>query len=102
MEIANEILRQLGGGKFLAMTGAKNLIGHERALSLRIPMRTKNGANYLKITLTHRDTYDMEFGSVRGVKYTVKGRLTDVYNDQLRPVFEAETGLYTSLGTMGR
>ncbi len=102
LTVANTILEQLGGNKFLAMTGANTLVGFENALSMRLPTGTKNKANSLKVTLTPMDDYTLEFMSIRGGKFTPKGTVSGVYNDNLRDVFTAETGLYTSLGTMGR
>ena len=101
--IAKTILQQLGGSKFLVMTGAKNLLDHGNALSMRISGNmTRNRINYVKITLDPSDTYTVEFGKVRGTKYTVVDSVDDVYCDKLREIFESKTGLLTSLGTCGR
>ena len=35
--IATTILQQLGGSRFIAMTGAKNLVAEENALIFRLP-----------------------------------------------------------------
>ena len=37
MTVANEILRQLGGNKFLIMTGANHLIRDTYSLSMKLP-----------------------------------------------------------------
>ncbi len=100
LTVANTILEQLGGNKFLAMTGANTLVGSENSLSMRLPARTRNKANALTITLTPMDDYTLEFTSIRGGKFTPKGTVSGVYNDNLRDVFTAQTGLYTTLGTM--
>ena len=105
MEVANEILRQLGGRRFQVMTGAKNFGGTENSLSFRLPSTphfVKNGINYVKITLTAADDYTVEFGRIHGVKYCVKYEAIGVYCDMLRECFTNHTGLETSLGTMGR
>jgi len=94
--VAKTILQQLGGRRFIVMTGAKNMTDHGKALSFRIP-KGKGGINYVKITLTGRDDYDMEFGRIHALKYTVKKTLSGVYFDQLQPIFTEYTGLYTSL-----
>lgn len=47
MNISNTILEQLGGGRFVLMTGAKHLVSHSDALSFRLPSRfAKDGINY--------------------------------------------------------
>lgn len=98
---AQIILQQLGGGKFLAMTGAKQLGTTGNDLSFRLPSNFANrGINYVKITLTPADLYDMEFGKIRGIKYTKLATHEGVYFDALREIFTRETGLETSLGSM--
>jgi hypothetical protein len=99
MSIGQVILNQLGGNRFIAMTGAKNLISHGDGLSLRFPQ--KKGKNYLKITLNAWDTYNLEWGMIRNKQgipgYTKKKVVEDVYSDQLQEIFTEETGLYTTL-----
>ena len=97
-ETANMIYRQLGGGRFSAMIGAKNMVIGKDSLSLRFPRA--NSTNYMKVTLDRgTDTYNVEFGRVHGMKYTKVREFDDVYADRLAPIFEQTTGLYTSLGT---
>lgn len=103
--VAQTILEQLGGRKFTAMTGAKNLVGGKDSLSFRLPGGggfTKNGINGVRIVLLPSDTYKVTFSRIRGSKVTVVSEHDDIYVDALREVFEQETGLRTSLGTMGR
>ena len=94
MRVATEILNQLGGNKFVVMTGAKNLGATDNSLSMRLP-RNASGANYLKITLNSMDLYDVEFLSIRGMKVTPKKEFNNAYNDMLVSLFEKTTGLYT-------
>jgi hypothetical protein len=110
MTVAKTILEQLGGRRFSVMTGAKNYTGHGAsetdmgALSFRLPGSggfTKSGINYVKVTLTPSDVYSVEFGKVRGTKYTVVSKAEEVYCDMLQDVFCEHTGLFTSMGTMG-
>lgn len=99
MSVAQTILEQLGGGKFLAMTGAKTLLNHGNGLSFRLPGNlTTDRINYCKITLTPADTYTVEFGVIRKNAYKVHSTHEDVYNTDLRTIFTATTGLDTSLG----
>jgi hypothetical protein len=96
-QIAETIIDQLGG-HLTPMIGAYNMFHHaEGALSFRFKARSKNSANYCKVTLDPSDTYTMVFMSVRGTKLTVKGTFEGLYSDQLRSVFEGETGLQLTL-----
>lgn len=99
LTVAKTILDQLGGRKFLAMTGAKNLIGGPSSLSFSLPGNpgfVANGINRVRITHNAEDLYDIEFGKVRGSKYTVI--LTVPADcDSLRPVFTRITGLQTRM-----
>jgi len=95
--VAKTILQQLGGNKFIAMTGAKDLGDGGKYLSFKIRARAKQSINYVKITLTSMDLYDMEFGSIRKHKLKVKKTVKGVYNDQLQKIFTDVTGLYTHL-----
>jgi hypothetical protein len=97
-ELAMEILSQLGGRQFIAMTGCKNLVYDHNSLTMKlVPNRSK--AKYLQITLNEWDTYNLIFFTVnkqtgeRIYKQDVRG----IYCDNLRMVFENETGLYTKL-----
>ena len=90
-----ETIRQQIGQKALYMLGAKNLINHGDALSFRI--RGSRKVNYIKITLTADDLYDIEFGKIHGLNYTVKHTTKGAYNDMLLNSIEIHTGLYTSL-----
>ena len=94
--IAREILKQLGGNKFIVMTGAKQFVSDVNSLRFKIP-RAKNGINYVKIVLNSLDLYDVEYGKVFGDKYTVVNVENSIYDDMLIPSFEKNTGLYTKL-----
>lgn len=98
LQVATTILRQLGGARFMAMTGCRNPAGGANYLSLKL-RRNKSGAGYLKVTLTPEDVYTMEF-----IKYNtktfepeVKVQKEGVYCDNLEEVFTEVTGLYTRL-----
>lgn len=96
MDVGKTILQQLGGGRFLTMTGAKNLVKGDDYLAFSLP-KAKNGINKVKITLNDRDTYDVEYAKLRGVNYKVVHTSNGLYFDMLRGDFEQVTGLYTSL-----
>lgn len=97
-QITNEILRQLGGGRFVAMTGAKHLCEIERGLGFALPNNfAKDGINAVKITLDPSDTYTVKFIRIGRSKLTVIEEVSNVYCDMLQDVFESATGLYTHL-----
>lgn len=95
---AEEVLKQLGGRKFIAMTGAKQFVRDDknRAIMFKIP-KAKNGINYIRITLTSMDLYDIEFISFRGTNVKTVATEKGVYNDNLQKLFTKHTGLNTSL-----
>ncbi len=94
--VAATILEQLGGRRFIAMTGATNLLGRADGLSFKIG-RNERGITHCRITLTAKDDYILEFFKIRGSKSTPAGLAQGVYNDNLCAVFEDKTGLRTSL-----
>ena len=95
MEIARTILSQLGGNKFIAMTGARNLAAGNYFLSFKVGRNAKN-VTHVRITLTDYDDYTMEFMTIRKSSVTIYRR-EGVYCDNLQTVFTSETGLDTHL-----
>ena len=110
LQVAQTILQQLGGQRFLVMTGAKNLIGSADSLSLRINSVNYDGkrVNVVRITLDPSDTvritrdpsdtYTVTASYLRAGKLKTVATVRDVYNDALQAVFTRVTGLHTSLG----
>lgn len=96
MQVAQTILKQLGGNKFIAMTGAKNIGGTENSLSFKIGSNAKR-VTHVKITLTDDDLYDVEYYNIRGTNFKTVAKSEGIYSDMLRKDFEQNTGLYTSL-----
>ena len=96
-EVANTIYRQLGGNRFRVMTGAKNMVSHEFALSMKIG-RNKTNANFMVIELNGNDLYNVTFAKLTkmGEMKSVK-TYDNVYNDMLVSIFESHTGMYTTL-----
>lgn len=93
--IAMTILQQLGGmNRLNIMTGAYNFLIVNSGVSFKI--KNPRG-NYIKITLTSKDLYNLEIGRIRGDKYTVVYEGEGLYNDQLKPIIEEKTGMYLSL-----
>lgn len=96
--ITETILQQLGGGRFVVMTGAKNLAEVDRGLGFMLPGNlTRDGINAVKIVLDPSDTYTVKFMKMTRTKLTVIKEVSDVYCDMLQDVFEDATGLYTHL-----
>lgn len=94
------ILQQLGGHKFIAMTGAKDFVGGANYLMFAVPASmTKNRINKVRITLAENDTYTMEFLKCNYRKHTFDtlANVENVYHDKLQDVFTEETGLDTHL-----
>lgn len=98
-EIAQTILEQLGGRRFLGMTGAKDLVAIERGLRMRLPSNlTRDRITHFTVTLNGNDTYKVEAHKVRGVTSIKEmARVDECYCDQLREAFEDMTGMVTSL-----
>ena len=104
LNVAQTILGQLGGNRFIAMTGAKDFIGGSQFLGFKIP-RNMSQANRVTITYApSRDLYTMSFIKTARSGFDTKevAKFEDVYADQLRSIFTQVTGMETSLGTMGR
>ena len=96
---AEEVLQQLGGRKFIAMTGAKNFVKNDpkKQIVFKIGGGAKNGINYVRVTLTSMDLYNMEFLKARGTELKVVASEKGVYNDQLQQMFTKHTGMNTKL-----
>jgi hypothetical protein len=95
-QVGRTIVDQLGGNKFRVMTGAKDFVLHDKAVSFRVP-QAKDGINHVKVSLNASDTYDVTFTRIRGAKATEVHALKDIYADQLQSVFKDKTGLDTHL-----
>lgn len=94
MTIAQTILEQLGGGRFVVMTGARAFVSTGKGLRFRVPSRT---ANVVEITLTPSDEYNMTFSYIRGSSVREVKQFEGVYFDQLQSLFTEVTGMYTRL-----
>ena len=91
------ILKQLGGNRFVAMTGAKNLgTSNKKDLSFSIGRNAKN-VSHVHIKLTSMDLYDIEFINMRGAKRKVIKKVKGVYGDMLPKIFKKYTGMNVRL-----
>jgi hypothetical protein len=96
--VASTILQQLGGNRFLAMTGARYLVATSNALQFTLsPRLTKHRINSVVVRLDANDTYTLLFNRRKGVDITLVDSANGIYADQLRGVFTDATGLVTSL-----
>lgn len=102
LTVANTILAQLSGeGRLTAMIGAKDFFGDANSLKFRFTAPATNGANLVRVQLDASDTYTVEFykiGGGPGFECSKINSISFVYDDQLVPVIESETGLRLSLG----
>lgn len=99
-QTAQTILSQLGGNRFVAMTGCSNFLSDTNSLSFKLPRGVANKATHCTVTLDSSDTYTVEFVkcNMRAVVYRqVVAETSGVYADQLCELFTRATGLYTSL-----
>ena len=92
-----ETLRQLGGNRFIAMTGAKHFGVGPNGMSFKIGRNSKR-VNHVTIDYDRgRDLYNMKFDwvTIKGIQN--KKKLKGIYADQLQDMFTRYTGMYTSL-----
>ncbi len=94
--VATEILNQLGGNRFLAMTGAQ-VMGDGNALIIKLPRISK--ASAFKVTLDlATDTYIAQVYRGRGMKIKAHGGpIYQLHAEDLAGVFTEATGLVTTL-----
>lgn len=98
LAVAETILEQLGGRRFIAMTGAKYLCGDSTSLQFTLPARfSAQGINKVKITLDPSDTYTVCFYKVRRAELVLVKEVEGVYCDILKDVFTRTTGLDCTL-----
>ena len=95
---AKELLNQLGGMKFITMTGAKNFATDKSKKEMHMKIgRNSKGISHIRIRLTSMDLYDMEFLQVRAGKIKIKSKEKGVYGDQLGKMFKKNTGMNVRL-----
>ncbi len=101
MSIPDIIYEQIGGGKFVAMTGASSFVamGTPELNALQFSFHGFHKANKCKITLTPMDLYDMAFYKFSPSKFTCPEVkiFEGIYFDQLQTIFTDFTGLDTKI-----
>ena len=107
-QVAATIVQQMGGfGKLKAMVNGRDWSTLEDG-GLKFTFSGKRGVNKCLVHLNADDTYTMEFWYCKLNKKTyefkseMKASFDGLYWDMLISTFEKFTGLYLSLGTMGR
>lgn len=98
LHVARVILDQLGGSRFIAMTGANSFAGGADYLMFRLPRKfAKNGINKVKISLHWTDTYIVEAMRLGPLACEIIESTESVYAEDLQGVLTSMTGLDTSL-----
>jgi len=93
-QIAATILKQLGGNKFIAMTGATVM---RDDATLVVKFKGSRIANIMYVTLNALDLYDVRICKFRGCEIKEVASMENAYSDMLQPFFTQITKLYTSL-----
>jgi len=92
------IFDQMGGtGRLSVMLGATGFTYCCDNAYVLFKFKMCKTFNYIKITLNSMDLYEIEFGKIWGANIKNVTKFDGIYADQLKPLFEKETGLYLSL-----
>ena len=94
-EIAQTILQQLGGRRFIACTGSHSFSYEGPTLHFRVRRNPRN-VNAVRITLTPSDLYKVEVLRIRGDQIKVIDIADDIFCDMLQDSFLQLTGLHAS------
>jgi hypothetical protein len=96
--VGEEILRQLGGNRFIAMTGARYVVAGPNQLSFKLPNGlARDRISYVVIELRPDDTYYVRYGYIRKLSFIVRSSDMFVHAEDLARRFSAVTGLDTHL-----
>jgi hypothetical protein len=90
--VVEEIVKQLGGRRFILMTGAHDFASLDSGVRFRLPY-DRGGIDRVEVILTWDDAYRVLF---KKGDETVS-RHEDVYSYQLQELFTRETGLEVHL-----
>lgn len=99
-EIAETILSQIGGRRFITMTGAKNFVAINSGLQFDLPKTphyVRDGISRLHIVLTPMDEYKITAYKIRGMNVKEISVTDAVHAPELAEVFTSLTGLDTHL-----
>lgn len=99
LTIAKTILNQLGGQRFILMTGSKDFVGGNDYLQFKVG-RNLNGISHVKIIYNYgKDLYTAIFMKWNGRKMEFKevAKFEELYCEDLTERFVEQTGLLTRL-----
>lgn len=96
MSAAVEILKQLGGNKFIAMTGATCYSDND-GNTLVVKFKGSRIANIMYVTLNCLDLYDVKICKYKAMEVKPIKEVENVCFDVLKDIFEETTRLRTSL-----
>jgi hypothetical protein len=97
LEVAQTILDQLGGNRFVIMSGAKNLGAGTDYLSFGLGRNAGKVSHVIVKYVYGKDLYEMTFLSIRGTKTKTIASFEDVYSENLQEIFTEVTGLLITL-----
>ena len=96
--VAEQIVKQLGGmSRIQAMIGKTVFQQDDTSLSMKFANKAAGKPNYVLITLDPDDTYTLTFKRGRGINYKTTSKVSGAHAEDLRGIFEANTGLYLKL-----
>lgn len=93
-QVPETILQQLGGKRFMVMTGSK--VDNVTEISILLKLGCGAKVTKFEVILKPDDTYTVNLIAGTGVRCRVIKKIDSVYCDSLVEVFERETGFYTS------
>lgn len=96
MTPAQEILKQLGGNKFIAMTGA-SIFSDNNGNTLVTKFKGSKIANIMYITYNSLDLYNVKICKYRKLEVKTVKEVENVYCDMLQSIFTRTTGLNITL-----
>ena len=101
MTVSKAILEQLGGQRFIVMTGAKSFVGDEDRLKFRLPSTMVRGrGNHIEIILNAADLYDIKLAKIRNLESKIIDTRENVFAADLQKAFTEMTGLDTRMGSI--
>ena len=92
LTVPKTILAQLGGERFVMMTGATGFMGSVDSLAFKLGSNPRR-VTHVRVTLTPDGLYDMTFFSTGKGPQSHDG----IHREMLQEVFGTSTGLYTTL-----
>ena len=108
-QFASTVIKQMGN-HLQSMISAYNMtcgVSQKGNLQFQFKFRGSRSYNYCQVTLNDNDLYTLKIGQIRRYRkgqhpLVVRYEQDGLYSDMLKPIFEKQTGLYLTLGTMGR